>query len=213
MRMFGEVSSCDAGTRTSHRIDSRIDPIVQAAERRSGSFRDRRADGHTRDRSTLALAIQGCASGDCVLSRPMRTFTASSFWRFRGLHRPNVAAGETLKRVDAVGRARKFQPTRMGLAALLAGHIGSRLHRLASGGRRRTSFNTASGGVGLTRTASAPAARARSKSASRVFVVTTRIGTVRVVSSRRSTSQSAYPSTIGRRVSVITSVAWTTVVS
>ena len=144
MRMFGEVSSCDAGTRTLHKIDSRIDPIVQAAERRSGSFRDRRADGHTRDRSTLALAIQGCAFGDCVLSRRMRTFTASSFWRFRGLHRPNVAAGETLKRVDAVGRARKFQPTCMGLAALLAGHIGSRLHRLASVGRRRASFNTAS---------------------------------------------------------------------
>jgi hypothetical protein len=148
-----------------------------------------------------------CFHDQCVLSRQSR------FSRFRGLHRPNVAAGETLKRVDAVGRARKFQPTRMGLAALLAGHIGSRLHRLASGGRRRTSFNTASGGVGLTRTASAPAARARSKSASRVSVVTTRIGTVRVVSSRRSTSQSAYPSTIGRRVSVITSVAWATVVS
>jgi len=177
MRMFGEVSSCDAGTRTSHRIDSRIDPIVQAAERRSGSFRDRRADGHTRDRSTLALAIQGSASGDCVVSRLSQQSSCS---RLRRLHDPNVAAGETLKRVDAVGRARKFQPTRMGLAALLAGHIGSRLHRLASGGRRRTSFNTASGDVGLTRTASAPAARARSKSASRVSV-TTRIGTVRVV--------------------------------
>ncbi len=62
IRMFGEVSSCDAGTRTSHRIDSRIDPIVQAAERRSGSFRDRRADGHIRDRSRLGLAVQGCAS-------------------------------------------------------------------------------------------------------------------------------------------------------
>jgi hypothetical protein len=64
------------------------------------------------------------------------------------------------------------------------------------------------------RTASAPASWARSSSVGCFSAVTTRIATVRVIESRRSTSHSVKPSKIGSRVSVITSVgrwdsAWT----
>jgi len=79
--------------------------------------------------------------------------------------------------------------------------------------RCRIWLNSASSVVGLTRKASAPAARARSSSARPLFVVTTRIGTLRVVESRRRSSHSAWPSKNGSSISVSTSAGWPSMLS
>jgi len=83
-----------------------------------------------------------------------------------------------------------------------------RCDSLEGASRCRIWLNSASSVARLTRQASAPAARARSNCARSFLVVTTRIGTLRVVESRRRSSHSAWPSKNGRWISVITSAGW-----